>query len=383
MRIVSMLLIGLSILSGSWVWAQTKADSLEQVLKSAQGEQKVKAMNELFKEYVNADPVKATEYTREAMALALEIADEKGLAASYNNLGVAYRNQGALDKALENYLVALQIYQKLNNKEGIASCQNNIGNIYSIKKDQVNATKYLEESHKLFIELHDQEKLVRSLNNMGNLYSEMQQFDEAMQYYQQAVQRSEEFKVNQADPYINIGNAYLKQGKYTEAIDQLKKAQPLAEKLNDRLGALSIVTSLGDANVKLGNITEAQKYLLQAQRLSQELQANMYEPIINKALAITYAMQGDMRKAYEAMVRYDQAREKIYSEESSRKIAQMEMALSIQEKEKEIEALKKDDAMKTMELRNTQMIVAISFLIIITVIMVLSLVWQRKKIKSL
>jgi hypothetical protein len=109
----------------------------------------------------------------------------------------------------------------------------------------------------------------------------------------------------------------------------------------------------------------------------------MYEPIINKALSITYATQGDMRKAYEYMVRYDQAREKIYSEESTRKIAQMEMALNIQEKEKEIEALKKDDAMKTLELRNTQMIVAISFLVIITVIMVLSLVWQRKKMKSL
>ncbi len=42
--------------------------------------------------------------TREAMNLANEIGDKKGLAASYNNLGIAYRNQGALDKALEYYI---------------------------------------------------------------------------------------------------------------------------------------------------------------------------------------------------------------------------------------------------------------------------------------
>jgi tetratricopeptide (TPR) repeat protein len=383
MRSFRSTLTALYLIAAASLGAQNRIDSLETALKTAQGEQKVKTMNELFIEYINADPIKATEYTREAMALALEIADEKGIAASYNNLGVAYRNQGALDKALENYLVALQIYQKLKNKEGIASCQNNIGNIYSIKKDQVNATKYLEQSHQLFIELNNQEKLVRSLNNLGNMYSEVQQFEQAMKYYQEAVQRSEEFKLTQADPYINIGNANLKQGKYNEAIEQLQKALPLAEKTKDKLSVLSIMTSLGDAYVKSGNIEEAQKHLKQALTLCQDLQANMYEPIINKALSITYATQGDMRKAYEYMVRYDQAREKIYSEESTRKIAQMEMALNIQEKEKEIEALKKDDAMKTLELRNTQMIVAISFLVIITVIMVLSLVWQRKKMKSL
>ena len=364
-------------------FAQNKADSLENILKTATGEQKVKTLNELFKEYVNTDPVKATEFTREALSLALEISDEKGMAAAYNNIGVAYRNQGALDKSLENYLASLQIYQKINNKEGVASCKNNIGNIYSIKKDHVNAAKYLDESNQQFLELNDPSKIIRSLNNLGNLYSEMQQFDKAMAFYDEAVALCQKNNINQADPYINIGNASLKQGNYSKAIEQLKLALPIAEKSNDRMSVLSIMTSLGDAAVKQGNPEEAQKYLKQALTLCGDLQAYMYEPTIYKSLGVTYAMQNNMAKAYESMVRYDQAREKVYSEESTRKIAQMELALDIQEKEKQLEALKKDDLLKTLELRQIQMIVALSFLAILLVIMGFSLFTQRKKMKSL
>ncbi len=119
----------------TFAFSQSKVDSLEKVLATAKGDLKVKTLNEFFRAYINSDPVKAIGYTREALSLATEIDDKKGMAASYNNLGVAYRNQGALDKALEYYLISLQIYETLQNKDGIATTKNNIGNIYSFKKD--------------------------------------------------------------------------------------------------------------------------------------------------------------------------------------------------------------------------------------------------------
>ena len=57
-------------------------DSLENVLKTAKGDLKVKTLNELFRAYINSDPVKAIGYTREALTLATEIDDRKGMAAS-------------------------------------------------------------------------------------------------------------------------------------------------------------------------------------------------------------------------------------------------------------------------------------------------------------
>lgn len=96
-------------------------DSLENKLQTAQGADKVKVLNELFRAYIHTDPVKAVGYTREALTLAEQVSDEKGTAACYNNLGVAYRNQGALDVALGNYLRSLEIYVRLQHAEGIAT----------------------------------------------------------------------------------------------------------------------------------------------------------------------------------------------------------------------------------------------------------------------
>lgn len=363
--------------------AQSKVDSLQNALKTAQGELRVKTFNELFKAFINTDPVKAIEFTREALALALEITDERGMAASYNNLGVAYRNQGALDNALENYLQALQLYQKIDNKEGIASTKNNIGNIYSFKKDQEQAGKYLEESKKLFEELKDEVKIIGTLNNLGNMYSDLQQYADAMKYYEESLSRSEKIDKVSSDPINNIGNLYLKQHNFEKAIEFYNKALPIAEKENNQLGVLSIISSLGEAYLHLRKLGDAQKTLTRALAMCQELQAYVYEPSIYKNLAATYASQDQMEKAYEAMLRYDNAREKIYSEESSRRIAQMEMALDIKDKERQLEVLKIDGDLKTLELRQTQLIVALGFLGIVSVIGIASVIIQRRKLGGL
>src|SRR4051812_20123514 len=101
-------------------------DSLKNALKTAEGDKKVKIMNELFRAHINSDPVQAIGYTREALTLATSINDQKGIAACYNNIGVSYKNQGALDMALENYMRSLEIYTSLQNAEGIATTKNNI-----------------------------------------------------------------------------------------------------------------------------------------------------------------------------------------------------------------------------------------------------------------
>jgi tetratricopeptide (TPR) repeat protein len=137
-----------------------KIDSLNAVLDTARNDRKVKTLNELFRANLNADPVKALEFAREALNLALEINDNKGMAASYNNLGIIYRNQGALDKALDYYITSLAIYESLENKEGIATTKNNISNIYSFKRDYSEAMKYLEESYALLVELNDKNRTV-------------------------------------------------------------------------------------------------------------------------------------------------------------------------------------------------------------------------------
>ena len=340
----------------SVVQAQT-TDSLEAVLDTTKNDRRVKTLNELFRANLQSDPIKALSYTREALNLATEINDRRGMAASYNNLGIIYRNQGAFDKALEYYIISLKIYETLQNKEGIASTKNNISTIYSLKKEYSQSMKYLEESYNLFVELKDEEKIVGSMNNLGNLHSEINEFENAIRYFTEASQLSEKTGRMFADPLLNLGNIYFKQGNFQRAVAHYEQALVIEREQNDRLGALNALANLGITYAKAKQPQPAQRYLDEAEALSQELQAYSFLPSIYKASAENFATQSNWKAAYDLQMKYDQAREKIYGEESTRKIAQMEMVIDFQEKEKEFDMLRQESEITKLELYNSRLFI--------------------------
>lgn len=348
--------------------AVAQTDSLLAVLDTAKNERKVKTLNELFRSHLASDPVKAIGYTREALSMATEINDQKGMAASYNNLGVAYKNQGALDKALEYYIRSLKIYDTLDNKEGIATTKNNIATIYSIKGDFGQAMKYLQESYNQLMELKDESRLVGSLNNLGNLYIDLQLYEKASEYFQKAYQISEKLGQPFADPMNNLGNVFFRQGNYQRAIEHYQKALEIEERANNRLGKLGALTNIGIAYTKAGQPKPALQYLNESLALAKELQAYRFVPDILKNRAENLYRLGDVKNAYQVLIKYDSAREKVYGEESSSNIAQMEIALNLQEKEKEYEIMEKNLTIKTLELSNTRLFIILLVLLVLVVL---------------
>ncbi|MBX2967160.1 MAG: tetratricopeptide repeat protein [Cyclobacteriaceae bacterium] len=354
-------------------------DSLMAVLDTARNESKVKTLNELFRAHIQSEPVKALGYTREALSLATEIEDKKGVAACYNNLGVVYRNQGALDKALEYYIRSLSIYDTLQNKEGIATTKNNIATIYSIKKDYGQAMKFLEESNALFKELGDPRKLVGSMNNLGNLNNDLQLYEKAMRYFSEALQLSEKIGEPTADPLNNMGNVFFKQENYQRAIEHYQKALDLERATNNRLGMLNSLTNIGIAYTKANQPGPAQQYLNEALALSKELQVYAEVPDILKNISYSYYRQNKLKEAYESLLKYDSARERIHSEESTRRIAQMEIALELSEKERQYEILKKEDQVKTLQLKSSRLFIVLIILAILLVIAAFNFIFMNKR----
>lgn len=332
-------------------------DSLNGVLDTARSDRKVKTLNELFGANVDTNPVKALGYAREALNLATEINDKKGMGASYNNLGIIYRNQGALDKALDYYMTSLKIYESLDHKLGIATTKNNISTIYSIKKDFPEAMKYLEESYNLFLELDEPRKIVGSLNNLGILNTELQLNEKAMKYFLEASERSEKLGVKFADPYTNVGNIFFNEGNYQRAVEFYEKALEIEREKGYKLGILNVATNLGITYAKAKQPKPAKVYLDEALTLCNELQAYSVLPTIYKAIASNEANENHYREAYEMQLKYDDAREKIYGEESSRNIAQMEMVIDFQEKEKEYDMLRQQNEIDKLELRNSRLVI--------------------------
>jgi hypothetical protein len=82
-------------------------------------------------------------------------------------------------------------------------------------------------------------------------------------------------------------------------------------------------------------------------------------------------------------LKYDSAREKVYGEESSRNIAQMEIALSLQEKEKEFELLKKEAEIRSLELHNSRLFIVLVVLALLVVLASINFYYMGRRKKFL
>ena len=77
------------------------------------------------------------------------------------------------------------------------------------------------------------------LNNIGRVYSEKGQYEDALTYFQQALQLREKSKVPQdiVDAVHNLGEASVEMGQYDQAISYYMRALDLRRSMNDTRGA--------------------------------------------------------------------------------------------------------------------------------------------------
>ena len=219
------------------------------------------------------------------------------------------------------------------------------------------------------------------MNNLGNIYHDIDMDEKALDYYTRAYALSEETGTKFSDPLNNVGNIYFNQGNYKMAIEYYEKALAIERQHNNKLGILNTISNIGITYTKARQSKKAEQFLRDAFRLTEELQALTTLPAIYKASAENYSIQGKWKDAYEMQLKYDEMREKIYGEESSRNIAQMEMVLAFQAKEREIEILKKEDLIKSLELRNSRLFIILTVLSVILVIGSINIFYLDRKRK--
>lgn len=112
---------------------------------------------------------------------------EKSDASLINlRLGNVYVKVGKTDKAIFHYKKALQISQESNDSLSIAMLNNNIGDLYINTKQLAKAKSCLQAS--VQFSGKNPEYLALSYSTYGAYYIELQEFDNAKEYFEQALQ---------------------------------------------------------------------------------------------------------------------------------------------------------------------------------------------------
>lgn len=207
------------------------------------------------------DLEKALNYFKNALSLMRENHDSRGASSCYSNMGLVYNDQGQYTLAETYTQKAFLTKQELNDKRGMAICQNNLGNIY---QNQTNFKKAIEAhltALKIREEMKDSTGMGQCYINIALVFEAQGKPEDARKNYETALQLHTKIgeKVGKSISLNGLGNVCFTENKYTEAFDFYNKALKLREEGDDKLGQAECLNGIGNVYLKQKKYKEAFK----------------------------------------------------------------------------------------------------------------------------
>jgi serine phosphatase RsbU (regulator of sigma subunit) len=317
----------------------------------------------------------AIKYQLNGLKIWEELGNKKGMANTYNNIGIVYDALGNYDKAIECHVLAIKTRElflkdekknlKLNEisaiKNAEANSYNNLGVVYEkqgnlllVSGDSLAAMKVYDKAledlfraSQLFHETTNASGIPMTFDNLGNIFKDKGEYEKAMEYFLKALRFRDEkvcgdCKLDYSVSLISIGSLYYKQHKFKEAVEYLSKAL----KISDQLGAKENIKSCCE--------------------------------ILSK---IHFSL-GDYKMAYEYLEKCSNVKDSLLNAESYKQVAEMNAKYETDKKETQIKLLEKDNEKQDIESKK-QKIITFSVSIGLCLVLLLTLFilrgYQQKK----
>ena len=403
-------------------------DSLRQTLNFVKDEAKYKVLVNLSNEIFASAPEECIEYLTEALSIAkkfdniewqadvtnrigscyyilgkfnealdqyflsLKISKnvdyKQGIAKASGNIGLVYDYLGEYNKSLEYHLRSLDTEEYLNNKKGIAGSLNNIGNIYYSLKNYDEALSYFQRSLKINQELENNEGVAHSFNNIGIIYHEKANYDKALLYLQSALMIFVEIENNSgiASCYNNIGRVYSSKKTYNNALENFIKAYKINEISGNKWGMANNLQNIGSTYLQLKKLNSAKTNFDKALNIAKEIDAKILLSEIYRAYSELFSAKKDYKNAFKYFTKYSNLSDTIYTEETTKKISDLQKSYEISKKEKENEILTKNNEISNLKLsrsRNMQILIAFILLFVLVLIVFIYKRYLDNKKKSI
>lgn len=422
------LLVCLYVVATLSTFAQTKTDSLLQLVNTADVQKKAGIFLELAKASIK-DSAKANYYNRKAFAIATAQNQKKEQATSVYLAAKILFTSRNFTEAIKGYEKAIPYYQHINDSTGMTTCYSYIGiSNFNLSKNKEAIAAYLEG---LRLSKNDPDYSAELLANIGLAHDVMDNFTEAISYYKKALALNQSIRDtgSMAIDYDYLGITYSRLKKPDSSLVNYNKALILFKKMKkeDRY-AVSLTNTAWVLQNYPDSLDKALNYFNTAWKKFQELGWNHYEPDINHgignilskqgkyneaivllkksisqaialkrefllkkqiygALAETYQKKGDYRNAYENQILYTQYNDSAVQKEKFEQISRLEKQYETEKKQNEIMRLQSREELMNVELHKNKQLKTLGFvtacLLLFFVMYVLSKYYDKIKLNKL
>lgn len=256
-----------------------------------------------------------------------ELFHKKALIQSYNIIGINNDNMGFYTIALDYYYKSLSFAEDLLDSTKIGALYNNIGLIHERQKNLNKALEFYRKSLNL-VRNYDVSGTATALNNIANLYLENLEIDSALHYYSSGLNVLKGTDNIQQEGSIlgNIGVAYEKIDEFDSSLTYHHLAIEKLEDIGEWDGLSNSLYNVGMIHLQLGEFRQAIAFCERGLSVSQKYESIYRESLNCECLYRSYKADKQFDTALEYLERLDSLSELLINEESTRLIAQKELA---------------------------------------------------------
>lgn len=325
-----------------------QVDSLKEVIIGAKDKVvRARASLDLSSKLLRVNLAEALDYSNRALEEARLLKNDSLVLAGYLNQGNIYLQLGNYARAMQRYQ---QVLQQEPNLPMTAVAHGNMGSVYYYQRDHRTALRYYLNASNDFSRIKDlkDHKLLlieaNLMNNIGIIYEETKKFDSARIYYTRGLRLGQELKEHEVTANVlnNFGTFYEDQDSLPLARDYYLRALNLRLQNQNRFGLARSYHNLGQFYMdKLHRMDSAIYYLNKSVDVGTEVGAWQTVGSAADMLYRAYLFKKNYKDALDALAYSRQVNDSLFNEESTRKIAQLEMQFEFDRKQARQEAQQK------------------------------------------
>ena len=327
---------------------------------------------------------KAIEFFNKSMEIRIVLQDSTGVASLYNKIGIVYQKKGNLKKALENQIEALKIYEKFKSDLWIGYCLNNIAIVHQNLGNLDKSLEYHQRALEYRVKMQDEYGEGGSYGNIANVFVKLQDTIKAIEYYNKALNIFRRIDNSESISAMlsNLGNIYIAKGEEQIALELLKESLLIREKLGDKKGVASSSLKMGEAYTKLGLYKKASVLLYRGLSLAKEIGVVEEEMAGYLNLARMYALQHELDSAFRNMSLYMATKDSVYNNRLEEQIIDVQTRYETERMEQDITLLQNQNELAKMNIKQQRTENLLLILIIITIIGAAIFTYYRYKLKQ-
>ncbi len=313
-----------------------------------------------------------------ALDIARETTDQSIIAGVYVALGNLYNVESKYDKAIENYNMALPIYEKIGRKDRVATIKSNIGALYNSRGNYRQAEKYLLEARNAAIDNDDLALQSKVAQNLSNMYFALSQSENCYKYANEAVQLTRQI----GDDYNEVlaltslsGACHMHLKDNSSAMRYAQEALIKAKKIDMPNLISASLRNITYAYYRMGDYSQAKNSALECIAITDSTDLSQLIAM-NSSLLKIYINTGEKKMAEETFDKIYNLMTKQSDEDISYALGEMEIKYETEKKEAHIESLSKDKLFYTI----LSIVCIVAILLLITAIILLNRYQRQKRI---